>query len=37
MDQSMGGWMDGDMDCGAFYEEDTDQSMSSVVRGGGGG
>ena len=37
MDQSMDGWMDGGMDCGAFYKGDTDQSMGSVVRGGGGG
>ena len=25
------------MDCGAFYDGDTDQSMGSVIRGGGGG
>ena len=37
MDQSLDGWMGGGMDCGAFYEWDTDQSMGSVVRGGGGG
>ena len=37
MDQSMDGWIDGGMDCGAFYEGDTDQSMGSVVIGGGGG
>ena len=37
MDQSMDGWMDRGMDRGLFYEGDTDQSMGSVVRGGGGG
>ena len=36
IDQSMDGWMDVGMDRGAFYEGDTDQSMGSVVRGGGG-
>ena len=30
-------WMREWMDCGTFYEGDTDQSMGSVVRGGGGG
>ena len=29
--------MDVGMDCGAFYEGDTNQSMGSVVRGVGGG
>ena len=37
MDQSMDGWMDGGMDCGAFYEGDTYQHMGSVVIGGGKG
>ena len=37
MDQSMDGWMYGGIDHCAFYEGDTDQSMGSVVRGGGGG
>ena len=37
VDQSMNVWIDGGMDCGAFYEGDTDQSMGSVVRGGAGG
>ena len=37
MDQSMDGWMDGGRGPGVFYEGDTDQSMGSVVRGGGGG
>ena len=31
----MDGWMDGGMDCGAFYKGDTAQSMGSVVRGQG--
>ena len=30
-------WVDGLMDRGAFYEGDTDQSMGSVFRVGGGG
>ena len=29
-------WMDGGMDRGTFYGGDMDQSMGSVVRGGGG-
>ena len=37
MDQSMGGWMDGGMDRGAFYKGDKDQSMGTVVIGGGEG
>ena len=37
MIKSMDGRMDGGIDCGAFYEGDTDQSMGSVIRGGGGG
>ena len=37
IDQSMDGWMYGGMDRGTFYEEETDQSMGSVVRGGVGG
>ena len=36
MDQSRDGWMDGGMDRGVFYKGDTNQSMGSVVRGGGG-
>ena len=31
----MDGWMDGGMDCGAFYKGGTAQSMGSVVRGQG--
>ena len=37
MDKSMDGWSNGGMDCGTFYKGDTNQSMGSVVRGGGGG
>ena len=37
MDQSMYGWRDGGMDCGAFYEGGMYQSMGSAVKVGGGG
>ena len=36
MDKSMDGWMNEEIYCGKFYKEYTDQSMGSVVRGGGG-